>query len=441
MTNDSAPGSLTNRRVLRIAAPIVIANVTVPLLGLVDIGVIGRLGAAAPIGAVGVGAVIISFVFWIFGFLRMGTTGLAAQALGAGDEREASALLLRGLLIGALAGGAIILLHGPIFALGFLISPASEEVERLAGGYLTIRAFGAPAAIASYAITGWLIAQERTRAVLALQLWINGVNILLDLVFVLGFGWGVEGVASATIIAEWSGAALGAYICRAAFAGGIWRDWALIFQAERLWRMAAVNRDIMIRSIVLNIGMAAFTFRSAGLGDLALAANQVLLQFIMIASYALDGFAFAAKSLVGRAMGARNPAALRRAVILTGRWAGALVLLLAVMFAGFGHQIIGLLTTAPDVIAAAGALLPWLIAAPLLGMPAFMLDGVFIGATRTRDMCDAMLISLALYLPALFYIAPAFGAPGLWAALLFFYAARAVTLGWRYPALEAAARP
>lgn len=440
MATEAGAGALGHRRVLRIAVPIVLANATVPLLGLVDTGVVGQLGAAAPIGAVGLGAVIISFVYWIFGFLRMGTAGMAAQAFGAGDGREATALLMRGLLIAAAAGALIILLHRPIFAFGFRLAPGSAEVEGLAGGYLAVRAFGAPAAIAAYAITGWLIAGERTRAVLALQLWINGLNIALDLVFVLGLGWGVEGVAAATVIAEWSGLALGLWICRGAFAGPDWRDRALILRADRLRRMAAVNRDILIRSVLLEIGIGVFVFRSAALGDVALAANQLLIQFVMITSYVLDGFAFAAEALVGRAMGARNPVALRRAATLTAGWAGGLVLLLAIAFLFGGTALLALLTTAEDVRAAAGALLPWLVAAPLVGMPAFMLDGIFIGATRTRDMRNAMIVSLALYLVALFTLAPLFGENGLWAAFLFFFAARGATLMRRYPALEAAAR-
>lgn len=205
--------------------------------------------------------------------------------------------------------------------------------------------------------------------------------------------------------------------------------------------MAAINSDIMIRSIMLEIGLAAFIFRSAGLGDVPLAVNQVLMQFIMITSHALDGFAFAAEALVGRAMGARNPAALRRGAILCTQWAAGMVALLSLAFSLTGPEIIALMTTAEEVREAAGPLLPWAILAPLAGMPAFMLDGIFIGATRTRDMRNAMTVSLALYLVMLFTIAPFFAAHGLWAALMFFFAARGVTLGLRYPALEASARP
>lgn len=298
MAETAAP--LTHRRVLKIALPIVLSNATVPILGAVDTGVVGQLGAAAPIGAVGIGAVIISGVYWIFGFLRMGTTGLAAQALGRGDRAEVSALLSRALMIAFAAGAALIALQWPIFAAAFTLAPASAEVETLARDYLAIRVWSAPAAIAIYGLTGWLIAQERTGAVLVLQLWMNGVNIALDLWFVLGLGWGVPGVAVATFLAEWSGLALGLWLCRDAFATPAWRDRARIFDAARLRHMAAVNTDILIRSVLLQSIVISFLFWGAGFGDVPLAANQVLLQFLNITAFALDGFAFAAEAWWGR---------------------------------------------------------------------------------------------------------------------------------------------
>ncbi|MGR3696811.1 MAG: MATE family efflux transporter, partial [Roseovarius sp.] len=242
---------VTHRRVLKIAVPIVISNATVPILGTVDTGVVGQMGAAAPIGAVGLGAIILSALYWIFGFLRMGTVGLTAQAAGNGEEGEVAALLTRGLLIGAGAGLALMALQWPLFWASFQIAPGSPEVEGLARQYMAIRIWSAPAAISIYAITGWLIAQERSRAVLVLQVWMNGLNILLDLWFVLGLGWGVEGVAIATFLAEWSGAALGLWFCRAAFAGVAWRDWAQVFDGPRWTRMMQVNTDILIRSLLL----------------------------------------------------------------------------------------------------------------------------------------------------------------------------------------------
>ncbi len=235
MRDASAP--ITHRRVLKIAVPIVLSNATVPILGAVDTGVVGQMGQAAPIGAVGIGAVILATIYWVFGFLRMGTTGLAAQARGAGDTAETGALLMRGLLLGGAAGLFFIVAQVAVFAGAFALSPASPEVEALTRDYLEIRIWGAPATIALYAVTGWLIAVERTRGVFVLQVWMNGLNILLDLWFVLGLGWGVEGVAVATLIAEWTGLALGLWLCRDAFGGNQWRDWARIFDPARLRRM------------------------------------------------------------------------------------------------------------------------------------------------------------------------------------------------------------
>ncbi|MBK5927852.1 MATE family efflux transporter, partial [Rhodobaculum claviforme] len=311
---------MTHGRVLRIAVPIVLANATIPILGLVDTGVVGQMGEAAPIGAVGVGAVVLAAVYWIFGFLRMGTTGLVAQAAGARDPAETGAILTRALMIAGLAGITLIALQGPLAWAAFRLAPASDAVEGLARAYLEIRIWGAPATIALYAVTGWLIATERTRGVLGLQLWINGLNIGLDLWFVLGLGWGVQGVAAATLVAEWTGLVLGLWLCRAAFAGAAWRDWARVLDPVRLRRMVAVNTDIMIRSVLLQGSIVSFVFMGAGFGDVALAANQVLLQFLHVAAYALDGFAFAAEALVGQAVGAGQVARLRRAGRLASLW-------------------------------------------------------------------------------------------------------------------------
>ena len=430
---------ITHRRVLNVALPIVLANATVPILGAVDTAVVGQMGQAAPIGAVGLGAVILTALYWIFGFLRMGTTGLAAQAQGAAQAGEVAALLTRVLMIGAVAGLAVIAVQGALFAGAFLLAPASAEVEAMARDYMQIRVMSAPAAIALYGVTGWLIALERTRAVLVIQLWMNGANIALDLWFVLGLGWGVEGVAWATFLAEWSGLALGLWFCRAAFRVPAWRDWARVFDRVALARMMAVNTDILIRSLLLQGIFLSFLFLAAGEGDVVLAANQVLLQFLHITAYALDGFAFAAEALVGQAMGARNRAGLRRSAVLASLWGAGSVVVLALAFALAGGVIVDLMTTAPDVRAVARDYLPWMVAAPVLGLAPWMLDGIFIGATRTRDMRDMMVVSFAVYGAAVLMLLPLMGNHGLWAALLISFVARGVTLGLRYPALEAGA--
>ncbi|PWE32335.1 MATE family efflux transporter [Maritimibacter sp. 55A14] len=434
-----ALGPLTHRRVLHIALPIVLSNATVPILGAVDTGVVGQLGEAAPIGAVGIGAIVITALYWIFGFLRMGTSGLAAQARGRRDRAELLALLTRTLLIGGAAGCALVALQGPIFWGAFRLSPATSEVEALARDYMGIRIFSAPAAIALFGVTGWLIALERTRAVLALQLWMNGVNIGLDLVFVLGLGWGVSGVALATLISEWSALGLGFWLCREALGDPRWRDWARVFDAPRLRQMVSVNTDILIRTLLLEGAFVSFLFFGADFGDVTLAANQILIQFLHVTAHALDGFAFAAEALVGHALGARARAALRRAALLTSFWGLVTVTLLAAGFAALGPWIIDVMTTAQPVRLEARGYLGWMILAPFVGIAAWMFDGIFIGATRTRDMRNMMLVSFVAYVVAVAALVPVFGNHGLWASLLVMFAVRGVTLGLKYPALEAAA--
>jgi len=327
----------------------------------------------------------------------------------------------------------------PLFWGALQLAPASLEVEGLAQKYLHIRVYSAPAAIALFGISGWLIAKEKTRAILWLQLWINGINISLDFFFVLQLGWGVEGVAIATLIAEWSGLAFGLWIAREGFNKGYWRNWVQIFDRSRLLRMAKVNSDIMIRSILLEIGFVSFLFLGSSFDDATLAANQVLLQFLNITAYALDGFAFAAEALVGQALGAKNRALFRKSAVMTSQWGVGSVVLMAFAFFVFGDNIIHLMTTAEDVRAVSHEYLPWMILAPLVGVAAWMLDGIFIGATRTADMRNMMFISFGIYLIALMVLLPIYGNHGLWASLIIFSIARGVTLGVKYPRLEASA--
>lgn len=429
---------ITHRRVLKIAVPIVISNATVPILGAVDTGVVGQLGEAAPIGAVGIGAIIISSLYWFFGFLRMGTTGLTGQALGAGRMDEVTALLTRAVLIGAVGGLAILSLQMPLFWAAFQVSPASAEVEGLARGYMAIRVWSAPASIAIFGITGWLIAQERTRAVLVLQVWMNGLNIVLDLWFVLGLDWGVNGVAFATFLAEWSGLALALWLCRDTFATPAWRDWARVFDKVRLRRMLLVNVDILIRSLMLMGIFVSFLFLGSDFGDVTLAANQILLQFIEITAYALDGFAFAAEALVGQAVGKASVARLRRSIGFASVWALVGTLLLSLAFLLWGGAIVDLMAKSVEVRAEARNYLNYMLLVPVLGVASWMLDGVFIGATRTADMRNMSILSTGAFVIAVAVLVPTYGNHGLWIAFLFSFVARAVTLGARYPALERA---
>jgi multidrug resistance protein, MATE family len=430
---------LTHARVLRIAAPIVVSNATVPLLGAVDTAVIGQMGAAAPLGAVGIGAVILTTLYWAFGFLRMSTSGLAAQAEGARDDAERSAVLLRALLVGALAGVALVVLQALLFSAAFGLAPASSEVEGLARQYLAIRIWGAPATIALYALTGWLIGLERTGGVLVLQLWQNGLNIALDLWFVIGLGWGVPGVALATLLAEWTGLALGLWLARDAFGPVLRAALARMGDRAALRLMFTASRDIMGRTVLLQLSFTSFVFIGARFGDVTLAANQVMLQFLAMTAYALDGFAFAAEALVGQAVGARSAAATRRAGKLCIQWGFAGAAALAVVFGVAGPMIIDLMTTSPEVRQAARDTLPWLVAAPLVGVAAWIFDGIYIGAMLTGQMLRAMLFSVAVYAAALAVLTPAFGNHGLWAALMVLNAVRALTLWHRYPGVAAKA--
>ncbi len=432
-----APRPVTHARVLRVALPILLANVTVPLLGMVDTAVVGQLGQAAPIGAMGLGAIVLASLYWVFGFLRMGTSGMAAQAQGAGDDAECTAILLRALIVGLGAGLAITALQWPLIHAALALSPGSGEVEVLTRSYLGIRIWGAPATIAAYAVTGWLVALERTRAVLVMQLVVNGVNIALDLWFVLGLGWGVSGVATATLIAEWGGLCLGLWLCRDAFRAAALRPaLARLRDAVALRRMALVNGDIMIRSVLLQGSFTAFMFLGAGLGDRVLAANQVLLQLLIVAGNLLDGFAFAAESLVGQAVGARSPKLLRRAAQLTSGWGVVAMALLALGFLVLGPGIIDAMTTAPGVREEARRFLPWLVAAPLISVAGWMFDGIFIGATCTAQMRRAMVLSVAVYAGAIAVLLPTLGNHGLWLSLMILNAVRGVAMARLWPEVE-----
>lgn len=439
MAEPPGGAAITHARVLKIALPIVLSNATIPILGAVDTAVVGQMGQAAPIGAVGMGAVILASVYWIFGFLRMGTSGLVAQAHGAGNRTETGAVLLRALMIAGAAGLALIALQAVLVSVAFRLAPASGEVEALARDYIAIRIWGAPATIGLYAVTGWLIAVERARSVLALQLWINGINVVLDLWFVLGLGWGVPGVAAATLIAEWTGLGLGLWLCRAAVLGGAWPGWGRILDLGRLREMGRVNGDIMVRTVILQASFTTFVFLGAGQGDVTLAANQVLLQFLEITAYALDGFAFAAEALVGQAVGARARAMVRRAAVLTSRWGVGGAAALGLAFGLGGPAIIDLMATDPEVRETARLYLPWVAVGPLVGIASWMFDGIFIGATRTREMRDAMVLSVGVYAVALWILLPAFGNHGLWAALMVLNVTRGVTMALFYGRVEAKA--
>jgi MATE family multidrug resistance protein len=434
-SSDGDRAGLTHRAVLTIAIPVVVSNVSTPLLGLVDTGVVGRIPDPAYIGAVAIGALVFTFVFWAFGFLRMGTTGLTAQALGAEDPDEVAACIARALLLSAAVGAALISLQWPIREIAFALLEGSAHVEGLARAYFDIRIWAAPATLANYALLGWFIGLGRTDVALVLQLVLNVTNIALDALFVLGFGWDVRGVALGTLIAEFVAAAVGLAVAIRHLRGQT-RAWTLraALEPARLARTVAVNGDIMIRSLALVFVFVWFMARGARQGDVVLAANAVLMQFISTAAYFLDGLAFAAEALVGRAVGAARRAAFLAAARITTWWAAGFAVVLSAVLVIGGPFFIDTLTVDEQARAAARTYLPWAAAAPLLGVWAFQLDGIFIGATRTADMRNAMLASLAIFIAGWWLLAP-YGNHGLWAALYVHYLARIATLSYYYPAL------
>ncbi|XOV88975.1 MAG: MATE family efflux transporter [Pseudomonadota bacterium] len=432
------PSRLT---VLQVAWPIILSNLSTPLLGLVDTAVIGNLGDAALIGAIAIGAMIFSFLYWGFGFLRMGTTGLVAQALGADDPTEVVASFYRALLVAAGIGVALFCLQLPLATLAFRLIDGSSAVESAAETYFFIRILGAPLSLANLAIAGLLLGQQHTRALLFIQLLLNGTNILLDLVFVVGLGLGVAGVAAATVIAEAVAFVAGMMmVLRSLQATGasLTLPISRLQDASALRRMFSVNRDIMIRTLCLIFAFAWFTNQGAKAGDTVLAANAILMQFVSFSAFFLDGFALAAETLVGNAVGARSRNRLDAAIRYSTELALATALLLTLLLILFAPHAITLLTNVPEVRLAAAAFLPWAALAPLVSVWCYQLDGIFIGATRTAEMRNAMIVSLAVFLGAWALLSAEFGNHGLWASLLVYFVARAASLQYYLPRLKSA---
>ena len=429
------PEPLTHRAVLKIAVPVMIANVSTPLIGVVDTGVVGQIPDPAYIGAVAVGSLVFTLVFWAFGFLRMGTTGLAAQALGRGDTDELASVLGRALVIAVAAGGALVLLQWPIREIAFGLLDGSDQVEGLAQSYFNIRIWAAPVTLANYALLGWFIGLGRTDIGLILQLVLNLTNMALDALFVLVFGWGVEGVAAGTLLAETIAASVGLVVAvrYVRSRGGHWSLDRLLIP-ERLKRTIVVSGDIMIRTLALIFVFVWFMAEGARQGDVVLAANAVLMHFVSMSAFFLDGLAFAAEALVGQAVGRSHRAGLRAAARLTTLWSGGTAVVASLALATFGALFINILTIDGPSREAARIYLAWAAGAPLVGVWAFQLDGIFIGATRSADMRNAMLTATGIFIVAWWLLTP-YGNHGLWASLYVHYVARIGTLAYYYPRL------
>jgi len=397
----------------------------------------GHLPDPAYIGAVALGAVIFSFLYWGFGFLRMGTTGFIAQAYGAGELDEMRSSMARALLLAVLLGSVVIALQWPIGYAALSALDAEPQIESLTADYYRIRVWSAPAALLQYVVLGSLIGLQNTRAVLVLQLVLNGTNVVLDLLFVLGFGWDVKGVAAATLISECLAAAVGLWLLRRSLRPLAGRyDRTTLLDPGRLTALLRVNGNIFIRTLCLIFAFAYFTALSSSLGALTLAANAVLMHLQHFLAYGLDGFAHAAETLVGSAYGRRDRPAFRAAVRTTTIWAAAIALLYTVLYAIAGSGFVALLTNIEPVRSEAHRYLPWLIVSPLISVWSFQLDGIFIGSTHSREMRNGMIVSLAIFLVATWVLLPMLGNHGLWCALAIFLIVRAVTLGLYFGRIE-----
>ena len=430
MRSDPLP---QNRDIWSIAAPMILSNVSVPLLGMVDTGVTGHLDDAVYLGAVAIGSTIFGFLYAGFNFLRMGTTGITAQAFGARDDDGVRVSLGQALIVSLVIASALILLQWPVAALSMRLLGPEADVAGFAEQYFSIRIWSAPATLANYALIGWFIGLQNARNPLIIVLAINLTNIVLDLFFVLGLGMKVDGVAAASVIAEFTGLAVGgAYAVRYLRGHGGRLERSRLTSINEYAAFFAVNAHLLVRTMALMFTFGFITAAGARLGGLVLAANAVLINMLHLMSFALDGFAHAAEALVGKAVGAKDREALKRSVALALRWSLYVSVLFSAFFLVAGQPMIRLLTDLPDVIAVADRFLPWLYLLPVVAVWSYLYDGVFVGATRAREMRDIMLISSFLVFVPAWYAFSFLGNHGLWLALGLFLASRGIGMHYYY---------
>jgi MATE family multidrug resistance protein len=426
-----------DHKIWRIAWPAIVSNISIPLLGLIDAAILGHLGDSRYLGGVAIGSALLSFLYWGFGFLRMGTTGLVARAHGAGDEGRAILVLGQSLVLAQLLAALVLLLHPLWLALGFQLMAPQAELEPLARSYAEIRIYSAPAVLATYAIVGWFIGRQDTRWPMFFVVLTNSANILLDVLFILGLGLGSDGAAMATVCAEYLGLALALW--------ALWRTLPerpgreLLRQLRELAAYRALlrsNRHLFVRTVCLLASFAFFTAMGDKLGAATLAANTLMMHLIMLAAYGMDGFAFAAEGLAGESLGARRLDTFHRCVGRCALWCGVSAALVSMALALSHPLLFGLLTDIAEVQHLLRQYLWWLLALPLVAAPSYLLDGVFIGAAESRAMMLTMLFSaLLVYLPA-WYLTRDWGNHGLWLAFTLFNGARGLSLGWWYRRLS-----
>ncbi|MCK5122323.1 MAG: MATE family efflux transporter [Methylococcales bacterium] len=418
-----------HRQVLALALPMILSNISTPLLGLVDTAVLGHLDSEQFLAAVALGGVIFSFIFWGFGFLRMGTTGLTAQAFGEDKKTEVNAVLMRALLLVLIISCFIFLFKQTIEQISFYWLKSSAGVEELALRYFEIRIWSAPATLSLYALLGWFLGQLNVRVPLLVVLVTNITNIVLDVLFVYQFNMQLQGVALASVIAEYVGFTVALLIAIRMMRknSSLWlsKQW---INASKFKAMLLINSHIFVRTWCLIFTFAFFTVQSARMGDLVLAVNAVLLNFQSFMAYALDGFAHAAEALVGKAVGAKNRVMYRQAVLTAGFWSCAVAIVFAVFYLSLGQQIIALLTGLDEVREMAYEYLPWLIAMPLVSFASYLFDGIFIGAMMTKAMRNTMLFSLFVVFLPVWYFTRYMGNHGLWLAMTVFMLARGLSM-------------
>lgn len=408
-----------NRRILQLAIPSIISNITVPLLGLVDVTIVGHLGSAAYIGAIAVGGLLFNILYWNFGFLRMGTSGMTSQAYGRNDPEAEMRVLVQAVSVGLLSACAILLLQYPVERIAFLLLDTSAEVEQYAVRYFRVCIWGAPAVLAMYGFKGWFIGMQNSRFPMYIAIGVNVINILCSLCFVFVLGMKVEGVALGTVVAEWSGLLMAVLLWRKKY--GVLRSRIALrdsLQFKAMKRFFAVNRDIFLRTLCLISVTTFFTSTGARQGDVILAVNTLLMQLFTLFSYIMDGFAYAAEALVGRYIGARDMKQLRHAVRNLFGWGVGMASLFTLLYAIGGKNFLSLLTNDAQVIGVAGNYFYWVLAIPLAGFGAFLWDGILIGATATRQMLWAMLVATLAFFGIYYLFSGATNNHMLWLAFL-----------------------
>lgn len=427
----------TDREILHIALPSIVSNITVPLLGLVDVAITGHLGSAAYIGAIALGGMLFNVVYWIFGFLRMGTSGLTAQALGAGKSEETAEWLLRSQTIGMGIAVALLLLQVPIRELALLVMQPTEEVRAFTVIYFNICIWGAPATLGLFGLNGWFIGMQNSRVPMAIAITQNVVNILASLCFVFGLGMKVEGVALGTLIAQWCGFLMGLFLCLRyvdmslcrVFKG---RTVKSLFDRQSMLRFFEVNRDIFFRTICIVSVMLFFTSAGSWQGEVILAVNTLLMQLYLLVSYVMDGFANAGEALSGKYYGAGDRSSLRLTVRRLFVWATLMATGFTVVYVLGGRPFLGLLTDEPSVVEASADYVWWAYLIPFVSMGAFMWDGIFIGLTASRQMLQSMFAAAVTFFVLYYLLHPSLGNHGLWAAFLAFLLVRGGVQTWLY---------